>query len=334
MSAAARPGRPASGGGLGERLARVGRVLWPIATRTLGALAVLVVLATLVFLALRLLPGDPAALILGDQASLADRAALRVRLGLDAPLWLQYLHYLRGLFTLDIGDSFTRPGVGAFAEVGRALGPTSELAGLAVGLGSVLGIGAALFSVAPWLGRGRDWVHRGILAVAATPLVAFAPLMTFVVAVHWRLVPLPGDPNSGFSGLLFASGLLSLPLAAQVARIARAALLDQANAKFLDVAAAKGASSVRVWVVHALPPASAPIAVVIATQLGALLGGAVVLERLFERPGLGTLMLQAYAARDIPVLEASVIAAGFLFVAAQAAAAALSAVIDPRGQGA
>jgi peptide/nickel transport system permease protein len=123
-----------------------------------------------------------------------------------------------------------------------------------------------------------------------------------------------------------------LPLAAQVARIARAALLDQQNAKFLDVAKAKGASSLRVWVVHALPPASAPIAVVIATQLGALLGGAVVLERLFERPGLGTLMLQAYAARDIPVLEASVIAAGFLFVAAQAAAAALSAVIDPRGQ--
>ena len=98
------------------------------------------------------------------------------------------------------------------------------------------------------------------------------------------------------------------------------------------MAKAKGASSLRVWVVHALPPASAPIAVVIATQLGALLGGAVVLERLFERPGLGTLMLQAYAARDIPVLEASVIAAGFLFVAAQAAAAALSAVIDPRGQ--
>ena len=86
------------------------------------------------------------------------------------------------------------------------------------------------------------------------------------------------------------------------------------------------------WLVHALPVASGPIAVTVATQLGALLGGAVVLERLFERPGLGTLMLNAYAARDIPVLEAAVVAAGSLFVLAQGAAAAVTATIDPRGR--
>jgi peptide/nickel transport system permease protein len=324
--------RALRGGGrdLFAALARIGRRVFE---RSAGALLVLVALATLVFLALRLLPGDPAALMLGEQASDADLAELRARLGLDAPLPVQYLRFLRGLATLDLGESLARPGTTAFSEVGRALGPTAALAGLAVGLGSVLGVAAALFSVAPWLAARREWVHRGILIVAATPLVAFAPLATFLLAVEWRLVPLPGDPDSGALGLVFASSLLALPLAAQVARIARAALLDQAREKFLDVAVAKGASSARVWIVHALPPASAPIAVVIATQLGALLGGAVVLERLFERPGLGTLMLNAYAARDIPVLEASVIAAGLLFVAAQAAAGALHAAIDPRGQG-
>jgi peptide/nickel transport system permease protein len=109
-------------------------------------------------------------------------------------------------------------------------------------------------------------------------------------------------------------------------------LLDQRRAKYLDAARAKGASAARVWIVHALPPAAAPIAVVVASQLGALLGGAVVLERLFERPGLGTLMLNAYAARDIPVLEAAVVAAGFLFVLAQALAGAISALLDPRGE--
>jgi peptide/nickel transport system permease protein len=321
-------------GGGRDRVVVLWRVAGGVLGRTLGALAVLLALATLVFLALRLLPGDPAALVLGEQSSEADRAELRARLGLDAPLGVQYLHFVAGLARLDIGDSLARPGTGAFAEVGRALGPTAALAGLAVGLGALLGVGAALFAVAPWLGARKEWVHRGILAVAATPLVAFAPLATFLLAVEWRLVPLPGDPDSGAAGLLFASALLALPLAAQVARISRAALLDQARAKFLEVAAAKGASSVRVWVVHALPAASAPISVVIATQLGALLGGAVVLERLFERPGLGTLMLNAYAARDIPVLEASVVAAGLLFVAAQAAAAALQAAIDPRGRGA
>ena len=308
------------------------RIARAVAVRGGGALVVLLLLATLVFLALRVLPGDPAALVLGDQSSDADRAVLRHRLGLDRSLVLQYLDFLRGLFTLDLGDSLARPGTKAFEEVGRALGPTAAMASVAVGFGALLGIFAALLSVGPWLGRRREWAHRGILAVAATPLLAFAPILTFVVAVELRLVPLPGDPESGVGGLLFASGLLALPLAAQVGRISRAALLDQSRAKFLDVATTKGASSVRVWVLHALPAASAPIAVVIATQLGALLGGAVVLERLFERPGLGTLMLNAYAARDIPVLEASVIAAGLLFVLAQAAAAALHASIDPRGQ--
>ncbi|MCB9583815.1 MAG: ABC transporter permease [Polyangiaceae bacterium] len=300
--------------------------------RGLGALGVLLVLASLVFLALRLLPGDPAALILGDTASAADRAALRGKLGLDLPLWRQYLEFVWGLLRLDLGDSLARPGVPAFSEVGRALGPTAALAGTAVGMGSVLGTGAALLSVGPWLGRGREWVHRGVLLVAATPLLAFAPLVTFVLAVRLRWVPLPGDPGSGASGLLFASGLLALPLAAQVARIGRAALLDQARAKYLDVAHAKGASPWRVWVVHALPVASTPISVVVAAQLGALLGGAVVLERLFERPGLGSLMLNAYAARDIPVLEASVVAAGLLFVIAQSAAGLLQAAVDPRGR--
>lgn len=310
----------------------LGRVLISVTARSAGALAVLLALASLVFLALRLLPGDPAELILGDQARPQDLAALHARLGLNAPLSVQYLRYVWGLCRLDIGDSLTRPGVGAFHEVAHALGPTSRLAGLAVAIGSVLGVAAALLSVAPWLGRRREWMHRAILATAATPLIAFAPFATFVVAVKWRLVPLPGDPSSGPLGLTFASALLALPLGAQVARIGRAALLDQAREKFLDTARAKGASSWRVWVVHALPAASAPIAVVIATQLGALLGGAVVLERLFERPGLGTLMLNAYAARDIPVLEASVVAAGLLFVAAQAVAGVVEALIDPRGE--
>jgi peptide/nickel transport system permease protein len=311
----------------------IGRASAAVLGRVAGAVLVLLALATLVFLALRLLPGDPAALILGDQAPEPERAVLRARLGLDRPLSEQYLRFVAGLVRFDIGDSLSRPGASAFGEVRRALEPTAELAGVAVALGAVLGIGAGLLSVGPWLGRRREWVHGAILTVAAIPLLAFAPLLTFVVAVRLRLVPLPGDPEAGALGLLFAGGLLALPLAAQVGRITRAALLDLGSAKFLDVASAKGATPARVWVAHALPVASAPIAVVVAAQLGALLGGAVVLERLFERPGLGTLMLNAYASRDIPVLEASVVAAGLLFVLAQAAAGAVHAFVDPRARG-
>jgi peptide/nickel transport system permease protein len=317
-----------------RRGAAFARVLAGVGERALGASVVLIVLATFVFLALRLLPGDPAALILGEAASQQDRAELRRHLLLDRPLAVQYGHFVVGLLTFDLGDSLARPGVAAFAEVGRALGPTAALAGAAVTLGAVLGLSWSLLAVGPWLGTRKEWAHRGILVIAALPLIAFAPVLTYLLAVKLALVPLPGDPESGAAGLLFASTLLALPLAAQVARIGRAALLEQCDAKFLDVAKAKGASPLRVWVLHALPAASAPIAVVIATQLGALLGGAVVLERLFERPGLGTLMLNAYAARDLPVLEAAVIAAGMLFVVAQAIAAAVHAAIDPRAAGA
>jgi peptide/nickel transport system permease protein len=306
------------------------RVLVAVLERTLGASLVLLILATLVFLALRLLPGDPAALVLGDAASQTERDALRARLHLDDPLLLQYGRFIGGLLSFDLGDSLARPGIGAFEAVRAALGPTAALAGSAVALGAMLGLFLSLLAVGPWLGARREWAHRSILMLAAAPLLAFAPLLTYLCAVELAIVPLPGDPESGAAGLLFAAGLLALPLAAQVARVARAALLDQAHSKFLDVAQAKGASPIRVWVLHALPAASAPIAIVIATQLGALLGGAVVLERLFERPGLGTLMLNSYAARDLPVLEASVIAAGLLFVIAQAAAAAIHGLIDPR----
>ncbi len=303
-----------------------------VARAAAGALVILVVFASLVFLALRLLPGDPTALILGDEATAAERAELAKKLGFDAPLPLQYARFLLGLAHLDLGASLSHPTRSAFACVASAFGSTASLAMIAVSLGAIGGILAALLAVGPWLGRHRDEVHAAILVVAATPLLAFAPLVTWIFAVKLAWTPLPGDPERGGWGLLFAAALLALPLGAQVARIGRAALLEQIGSQFLDVARAKGAGAIRVWCIHALPVAAAPIMVVVATQLGALLGGAVVIERFFERPGLGSLMLQAYSARDFPVLEAAIVVAGLLFVVVQTLAAALIGLLDPRGQ--
>ncbi len=300
--------------------------------RLAEALAVVLALATLVFLSLRLLPGDPAALVLGDQADEVERATLRAKLHLDEPLSMQYARFVVGLLTLDVGDSIRRPGSAAMARVLSAAAPTASLAAVAVFVGAVLGIGAAVLGAGPWLGDRRAWVDRIATAIAATPLLALAPVLTFALAARLRVVPLPGDPDAGVGGLVFASCLLALPLAAQVARVSRAALDDVARAQFLGVARAKGASFARVLWMHALPAAIGPIVTVLGTQLGALLGGAVVLERLFERPGLGTLILEAYASRDLPVLEAAVVFSGALFVVAQQLAAALHAVVDPRAR--
>jgi peptide/nickel transport system permease protein len=301
------------------------RALLAAFSRALEAALVLLLLASLVFFALRLLPGDPARLVLGDQASPAELAAVRARLHTDEPLATQYARFLAGLGTFDLG-------VPALRRVSSALGPTARLAGLAVGLGSVIGIALAALAFGPWLGAQRRWVERGLVALAASPLVAFAPLLTFALAVKTRLVPLPGDPEAGALGLVFASALLAVPLAAHVGRTGHASLEELGQGQFLVVAAAKGAGPGRVVLLHALPACSGPILAVIATQLGALLGGAVVLERLFERWGLGTLILEAYASRDLPVLEGAVVAAGALFVVVQSAAAFLHALLDPRAR--
>jgi peptide/nickel transport system permease protein len=291
---------------------------------------VLLILATAVFLALRLLPGDPAALVLGDESTAAEREELRHKLGLDAPLWLQYAHFLRGLAAFDFGESIRRPGAAAGARVLASLGPTAELAACAVLFGAIFGVACALLSAGPWLGERRRWVDRALVAIAATPLLAVAPTITFALAIRVRLLPLPGDPDAGLAGLLFAGGLLGLPLGAHTGRIGAAALEDLRGKPFLRVAQAKGMTHAGVWLKHALPCVTGPIVTVLGTQLGALLGGAVVIERLFERRGLGTLMIEAYFTRDLPVLEASIVAGGLLFVVTQALAGALHAAVDPR----
>jgi peptide/nickel transport system permease protein len=303
-----------------------------VGLRVLEAMAVLLVLASAVFFALRLLPGDPAALVLGDQAGPAELAKLRVQLHLDESLAAQYARFVHGLVSLDLGDSLRRPGVPALERVWEAFAPTGALAGVAVAIGSIVGVAAAVLAVGPWLGARRRWVDRALVAVAAIPLLSFAPVVTYALAARLRFVPLPGDPDAGFAGLLFASALLAIPLAAQVGRTGRAALAEVASLPFLTVAAAKGATPLRVWLVHALPAVSGPILTVIATQLGALLGGAVVLERLFERWGLGTLILEAYASRDLPVIEAAVVVSGAIFVFVQALAVALHAAVDARAR--
>jgi peptide/nickel transport system permease protein len=306
------------------------RALRTLAARALLAALTVWLLSSAVFFATRLLPGDPAALVLGELSGQEERAALRARLHLDEPLFVQYARFAGNVVRLELGPSLARPGTTARERVSSAVPPTASLAGIAVLLGTIAGLGAAVLSVGPWLGRGRRAVNGAVIAISATPLLAIAPLATWALAVRTHLVPLPGDPSSGLGGLLFAASLLAIPLGAQVARVGRAALLDLGRAPFLDVARAKGATAVRTWVLHGLPAASAPIVAVVGTQLGALLGGAVVLERLFERPGLGTLMLEAYATRDLPVLEGAILASGALFVGTQAVASALHALIDPR----
>ncbi len=298
----------------------------------LEQLAVFLVLASSIFLALRLLPGDPATLILGDRSGEIERAALRAKLHFDEPLPVQYMHFLRNVARLDLGESLRRPGIRVAQRVVESLGSTAILAFFSVGLASVLGVGSAVLSNGSWLGKRKVWVERGRVLISAIPLLVLAPVLTYLLACRLRVLPLPGDPDAGVSGLLFAGGLLAVPLAAQIGRVTHVALLSQARLPFLLAVRARGGSELRMWALHALAPVFGPVVTVISTQLGALLGGALVLEKLFDRRGLGMLIVESYASRDFPVLEASLVGAGALFIATQAIGRAVHVLVDPRAR--
>ena len=126
-------------------------------------------------------------------------------------------------------------------RVGEAIVPTAELALIAVAIGAIAGMAGAVAASGPWLApRARVWVDRVFVGIAAMPLVAFAPVATWALAARFRLVPLPGDPDAGAAGLVFASALLAIPLGAHVGRVSRAALDEVARAQFLVTARPKG----------------------------------------------------------------------------------------------
>jgi len=311
--------------GVAGRIARLGS---SVASGVTTVLAV----GSGVFFAFRLLPGDPTLLVLGERATDAQRALLRARLHLDESLLRQWGRFLWGALHLEMGASLRRPELDSFRVVLDALPSTALLAATSVVLGAILGVSLALLAVGARNTLVRASASRLIGLFASVPLLAFAPAATWVLAVRMRMVPLPADPDAGVIGLLYAAALLSIPLSAAVGRVARTSLAEASVSPFLQVARAKGRGEAGVWIVHALPTCVGPIVTVVAAQLGALLGGAIVLERLLERRGLGTVVADALAARDLPVIEASVVLAAALFVVVQALGVFLHARLDPRAR--
>ncbi|MBP9111925.1 MAG: ABC transporter permease [Polyangiaceae bacterium] len=294
----------------------------------LEALLVWFALVSIVFLLCRVLAGDPAELVLGDLATPAEKVALRAARGWDQPLPVQYVRFLLSSLMGSFGESVRRPGVLAESRILAMLPHTSSLALVSVGVAAVLGIGSAILSRVRALGRVRFALEPLRVLFSTLPLLAVAPVAVFIFSVKLRLVPF-ADPHSLLS-FLFAAFLLALPLSAHVGRIAHAALKEVDRATFVLVARAKGASETRVLAVHALRSIVGVMLVVIGTQLASLLGGAIVLEKLFDRPGLGTLTIEAYFTRDLPVLEGALVASGTLFVAVQTCAQWATFFLDPR----
>ena len=281
---------------------------------------------TLVFAALRL-SGDPAATMLPGDASVDELTALRQQLGLDRPLWLQYLQFLAGAVSGDFGTSF-RHQQPALALVLERLPATLELAGAALLLAVIvalpLGILAAIHR-----GRVLDVAAMAFAVVGqATPYFWMGIMLILVVSVELAWLPTSG--RGGLERLILPAITLGTHFAASLARLTRTSMLEVFGQQFVTTARAKGLSEWSVVLGHTLKNAAVPVITLIGLQFGTLLGGAVVTETIFAWPGVGRLAVQSVFVRDYPVVQAGVFVLALTFVAINLLVDLLYGVIDPR----
>ncbi len=294
-----------------------------------GVLTVFLV-ASLCFVALHALPGDPSDVLLDETASAVDRAAFRARLHLDDPLPAQYARFVGDLLLRGLGRSFTHPDRTAFGAVAEVWPSTLALALAAVAVAWTLAIPLALLAATRPGTRTDAAVGVGSLLGMALPSLWVGPLLVLLFCVRLGWLPFPGPDAVGPAALVLPALTLGAGLAGILTRMGRGALREVLREPYIATARAKGLAESTVLIRHALRSALVPLLTVGGAQLSALLGGAVVTERIFERPGLGLLFLDALMQRDVPVALACVVAFAATVAVVQLAIDLLYAVVDPR----
>jgi len=294
----------------------------------LGELAfTLWAVGTLVFLMLHLVPGDPVAVMLGEGANAVDQAALRAQLGLDQPLWMQYVHWWGNLLQGDLGRSlFWHQPVAAL--IGERLVYTVQLAVLALGfallLALPLGVWAALHA-----GRWPDSLAMGVsLLGVSIPNFWLGPVLILFFSLWLGWLPVSGAQAP--LAWVLPTLTLGTALAAILTRMVRASLLEVLHEDYLRTARAKGLPQrVVIWR-HALGNALLPVVTVLGLQLGTLLGGAVITEVVFDWPGLGQLLVESIQRRDYPVVQGVMLVVTAAYVLVNALTEWLYTRLDPR----
>jgi peptide/nickel transport system permease protein len=291
-----------------RQLGRVsGRTVRRGLVRTGVALATLLAASVLVFLALNVLPGDPAAVMLGTEARPDTLLALRHQMGLDQPLALRWWHWLAGILRGDLGTSHTY-GVPVAELVAARAEVSVPLAALALLLAVAIGIPAGLFAAS----RHGRMADAGTMMAAqiglSVPSFWIGILLVLLFAITLRWLPAGGFPGwkAGIlpclQALLLPALALGLPQAAVLARVTRTALVETARLDFVRTGRAFGLTRAEALRRHALPNALPPIVTVIGLQFSFLLAGTVVVENVFYLPGLGRLVFQSIGGRDLPTL--------------------------------
>jgi ABC-type dipeptide/oligopeptide/nickel transport system permease component len=295
--------------------------------RLLLTVPVLAGVATLVFALIHLIPGDPAQAILGETASEEEVAALRTRLGLDRPLIEQYAGFLSSTVQGDLGTSL-RSNAPVAREITDRLPATLELAAaamfVAIGVSIPLGIIAAVR-------RGTFVDHAATtVALAGTSIPNFwlGPLLALVFAVELGWLPVSG--RGTLANLVLPAISLGAALAAILARMTRASLLEELREPYVQAARARGASHSRAVLRHAFRNSLIPVVTLIGLQFGAVLTGAVITETIFAWPGIGRLLIQSIGFRDYPIVQGCVLFIAVTYVGMNLLTDLVYGALDPR----
>ena len=295
--------------------------------RLLLAIPVLIGVATLVFSLIHLVPGDPAQAMMGDGASPQDVAELRKTLGLDQPLLPQYASFLRHAIKGDLGVSF-RTGQPVTQMVVERMPATAELAIasmiVAIVVAIPLGVVAAVFR-----GTAVDYgAMTFALAGVSIPNFWLGPLLAIVFSVELGWLPVSG--RGTVAHLVLPAISLGLALAAILARMTRASLLDELNELYVRAARARGVSRAMSITTHALRNSMVPLLTIIALQFGAVLTGAVITETIFAWPGIGRLLIQSIGFRDYPMVQGCILLIAVTYVTVNLITDLMYGVLDPR----
>jgi peptide/nickel transport system permease protein len=288
--------------------------------RILLTIPVLIGVATLVFALIHLVPGDPAQSMLGDGASAKEVEDLRVRLGLDRPLLEQYVRFMRGAIAGDLGTSF-RTSQPVVAAIWERVPATIELALAAMSVALLVALPLGIIAA---VRRGTPTDHAAMtvaLAGISIPNFWLGPMLAIVFAVALGWLPVSG--RGGWDSLILPAISLGAALAAILARMTRASLLE-------ELARARGVSNARAIIGHALRNSLIPLVTIIGLQFGAVLTGAVITETIFAWPGVGRLLIQSIGFRDYPLVQGCILLIAVTYVTVNLLTDLVYGVLDPR----
>ncbi|WP_409291350.1 ABC transporter permease [Peribacillus sp. SCS-37] len=323
--------------------------------RLTALIPVLLGMTFIVFMMIRAIPGNPAQIILGQQATKEAMAALTKELGLDRPWPTQFWEYLTGIFTGDLGVSL-KSRVPISEEIWPYLAATIELSLVAMLIAIVIGVNAGIISA--WF--QNSWFDYAAMVVAligvSMPIFWLGLMEQYIVAIQWDLLPTTGrdnirDPVEAVTNFYLIDSLLNhrfdqfievirhlilpgialgtIPMAI-IARMTRSSMLEVMRSDYIRTARAKGMKMFWVVYKHSLKNALIPVVTVIGLQTGLLLGGAILTETIFGWPGIGTYIYEAISYRDYPVIQSGILVVAAIFVLINLVVDLLYAAIDPR----